>query len=182
MDSIFTYFLLFLAGVTALITYLILPRLPVIALASAAAVALVAGVWWHWNHFSTEYRLSTWQEGLRNYASYAMVFLVILMSYGVYAFAKGGSGPGSLQATAVNAQTNMANAVNAVAEILPAPLNFTVPTPAANVGANANKKNNSRNNTGGLLGLNLGLGGEEISVSSANNTKKNNSSSGNFLI
>ena len=101
MDSIFTTFLLFLAALTALLTYLIVPRMPVVALTSAASVALVAGVWWHWTQFSVDYRTSTWQESLRNYASYALLLVVILLSYGFYVF--GWSG-GSLQAYAQQAQ------------------------------------------------------------------------------
>jgi hypothetical protein len=40
-----------------------------------------------------DYRLSTWQEQLRNYGSIVMVLVVILLSYGVYAvgFSGGGS-------------------------------------------------------------------------------------------
>jgi hypothetical protein len=90
MEFMFTMFLLFFAALTSLLTYLFIPRLPVVALASGAAVVLTAVVWWHWTQFSEEYRLSTWQEGLRNYASYALVLLVILLSYGFYAFAWNG--------------------------------------------------------------------------------------------
>jgi cbb3-type cytochrome oxidase subunit 3 len=38
-----------------------------------------------------EYRTSTWQEQLRNYASYALLLVVILLSYGFYVFAYSGS-------------------------------------------------------------------------------------------
>ena len=92
MESLATYFMLFFAGVSALITYLVLPRIPVVAVGSIAAVALVAGVWWHWNQFATEYRTSTWQESLRSWGSYIMVFAVIFLSYGVYAVTTGPSG------------------------------------------------------------------------------------------
>ena len=90
MDSLFTTFLLFIAAITALISYLIIPHIPVVALMSAAAIALAAGVWWHWTQFSIEYRLSTWQEQLRNYASYAILLVVILLSYTFYIFGWGG--------------------------------------------------------------------------------------------
>jgi hypothetical protein len=90
MDSLFTTFLLFIAAITALISYLIIPHIPVVALMSAAAIALAAGVWWHWTQFSIEYRLSTWQEQLRNYASYAILLVVILLSYAFYIFGWGG--------------------------------------------------------------------------------------------
>ena len=93
MDSVITTFLLFIAAIVALLSYLIIPRVPVVALVSGAAITLAAGVWWHWTQFSVDYRLSTWQEQLRNYGSFIMVLLVILLSYGFYAvgFTGGGS-------------------------------------------------------------------------------------------
>ena len=91
MDSIFTVFLLFLAALTALLSYLLLPTIPVTVLTTVAAIALAAGAWWHWTQFGTEYRLSTWQENLRNYASYAILLVVILLSYAFYVFAWSGT-------------------------------------------------------------------------------------------
>jgi hypothetical protein len=91
MESLFTTFLVFLAGITALISYLIIPYIPVVVLMTAAAVALAGGVWWHWTQFGVDYRTSTWQEQLRNYASYVMLLVVILLSYAFYAFTWGGN-------------------------------------------------------------------------------------------
>ena len=85
MDSLLSIFLLFIAGITALLTYLVVPYVPVVALVSAAAIVLAAGIWWHWTQFAIDYRASTWQEQLRNNASYAMVAVVILFSYAFYA-------------------------------------------------------------------------------------------------
>ena len=94
MDSVITTFLLFIAAIVALLSDLIIPRVPVVALVSGAAITLAAGVWWHWTQFSVDYRLSTWQEQLRNYGSFIMVLLVILLSYGFYAVGfTGGSAP-----------------------------------------------------------------------------------------
>ena len=91
MDSIFTVFLLFLAALTALLSYLVMPSIPVTTLTLVAALLLAAGVWWHWNQFGVEYRLSTWQENLRNYASYAILVVVLLLSYAFYVFAWSGT-------------------------------------------------------------------------------------------
>jgi len=85
MDTLYTTFLLIIAAISAILTYAILPRIPVVLLASASAVALAGGVWWHLTQFSWEYRTSTWQEQLRNYAGFVMVFAVIVISYGFYA-------------------------------------------------------------------------------------------------
>lgn len=109
MDSLLSIFLLFIAAITALLTYMFIPHIPVVALVSAAAIALGAGIWWHWMQFSVDYRTSTWQEQLRNYASYAMVLLVILLSYGFYVFAYSGS---SLQQYAAQAGTALREAGN----------------------------------------------------------------------
>ena len=86
MESLFTTFLIFLAAITALLTYLIIPRVPVVTLAMAAAVALAGGVWWHWTQFAVDYRTSTWQEQLRSYASWALLLVIILLSYAFYVF------------------------------------------------------------------------------------------------
>jgi len=85
MDTLYTTFLLIIAAIAAILTYAILPRIPVVLLASASAIALAGGVWWHLTQFSWEYRTSTWQEQLRNYAGFVMVFAVIVMAYGFYA-------------------------------------------------------------------------------------------------
>jgi O-antigen/teichoic acid export membrane protein len=91
MDSILTTFLLFLAALTALLTYLVIPSLPIVTLAVGAAVALSAGLWWHWTQFSIDYRTSTWQEQLRSYASYVILFIFFLAVYIFYAFSWTGS-------------------------------------------------------------------------------------------
>lgn len=100
MESLLSAFLLFLAALTALLTYMYVPKMSVTALATAAAVVLALGVWWHWTQFSIEYRMSTWQETLRNYASYVIVLVVILLSYGFYVFSWNG---GTLQGLAQSA-------------------------------------------------------------------------------
>jgi hypothetical protein len=107
MDSLLSIFLLFIAGITALLTYMIVPYIPVVVLIMAASIALAAGVWWHWTQFSTDYRTSTWQEQLRNYASYVILLVVILLSYAFYVFAWSGS---SLQDYAARAGTAVRNA------------------------------------------------------------------------
>ena len=107
MESLLTAFLLFLAALTALLTYMYVPKMSVVALATGASVALAIGIWWHWTQFSTDYRLSTWQEALRNYASYVMVLVVILISYAFYVFSWNG---GTLQGLAVQAASSVRDA------------------------------------------------------------------------
>jgi len=107
MDSLLSIFLLFIAAITALLTYMIVPFMPISVLTSAAAIVLAAGVWWHWTQFSVDYRTSTWQEQLRNYASYALLLVVLLLSYAFYVFAYSGS---SLQQYAAQASEAVRNA------------------------------------------------------------------------
>jgi uncharacterized membrane protein len=91
MDSLLTTMLLFIAAITALLAYLVMPLLPSSSIVFGAAILLAVGVWWHWTQFGVEYRISTWQEQLRNYASYALVLVVILLAYGFYTLAWSGS-------------------------------------------------------------------------------------------
>jgi hypothetical protein len=102
MESLFSIFLLFVAAIVAVMTYVFVKSMSVVALTSAAAIALAAGVWWHWTQFSIDYRTSTWQEQLRNYASYVMVLVVVLLSYGFYVFAFSGSALQGYAASAIN--------------------------------------------------------------------------------
>lgn len=109
MDSILTLFYIFIAVLTALLAYLILPKIPTTILSIGAAVALAAGIWWHWKQFSVEYRLSTWQDNLRNYASYALLLLAILLSYGFYVFVWRTNG-GNIEAAFSQVKNSVMNA------------------------------------------------------------------------
>lgn len=107
MDSLFTTFLLFLAAIVAILTYMLIPMVSATAIVMTAAIALAVGVWWHWTQFAVDYRTATWPEQLRSYASYIVVLIVILVSYGVYAFASGG---GSIQDVATKTTSAVRNA------------------------------------------------------------------------
>ena len=135
MQSILTPFLLFLAAIVALLVYMFIPTIPNIALTTGAAILLAAGIWWHWTQFGVEYRTSTWQEQLRNYSSYVMVFVVILASYGFYVFAW--QSDGALKETAVRATNAARNASRQLATAL-----------TTNIGPRS-----ANVNSGGLTGL-----------------------------
>jgi hypothetical protein len=90
MDGLASLFMLFVAAIVGLLTYIVVPFTPITVLMLAAGAGLVGALWWHWTQFSTEYRTSTWQEQLRNYAAYVMVAVVILVSYTFYVFGWGG--------------------------------------------------------------------------------------------
>jgi hypothetical protein len=76
---------LLVAVLVGLLTYVIVPRIPTVILMISSLILLSGAIWWHWSQFSVDYRTSTWQESLRQYASYVVLLLVILVSYGVYA-------------------------------------------------------------------------------------------------
>jgi hypothetical protein len=144
MDSLFSGFLLFLAAITALLTYMIIPRIPVIVLTSGAAIALAAGVWWHWSHFAVDYRMSTWQEQLRSYASWVMVFVVILLSYAFYTFgwsssslqdyaAQAGQAIRSATRTVTSASARVSSNIFASSESEPRPAEREESTPSLNL-------------------------------------------------
>jgi len=113
MDSLLSVFLLFVAAIFALLTYLVVPAINAMTLVLAASVLLVAGVWWHWTQFGIEYRTSTWQLQLRNYASYALVLVVILLSYGFYTLSYSAS---SLQQIVTNVTASARNATRRTVE------------------------------------------------------------------
>lgn len=152
MESLMTKFLLFLAAITGLITYLIVPQLPVAAIMVGAAAALVGGIWWHWSQFAVEYRTSTWQEQLRNYASYVMLVVVILLSYLFYSFMTN-DGPARAQAairsSGRKATETMSRSLSGMSNTL-----FSSPTPSPSPAASSRSLNLNRN-----FGLGLGGGG-----------------------
>lgn len=154
MDGYSAVVLLFFGYVVGQITFFAVPYLPVAILTGASAVALAAVLLWHWTQFSVEYRLSTWQEGLRNYASYFFVFLVILLSYGFYVFSRNG---GSVAAVAQQAQSASRNALNRSSRAIAQVFQPAEPSPPSSLSIfrqNTNRNTNAANaakNAGGIL-------------------------------
>ena len=72
----------------AFVVFFFLPRFAPLVLAVVSLVLLFGGVYQHYNQFSSEYRLSTWQFGLVNYAPYILLggLLFSIISYFVYIF------------------------------------------------------------------------------------------------
>jgi hypothetical protein len=161
MQSILTPFLLFLAAIVALLTYMFIPTIPNIALTTGAAILLAAGIWWHWTQFGVEYRTSTWQEQLRNYSSYVMVFVVILASYGFYVFAW--QNDGALKETAVRATNAARNASRQMTAAL-----------TTNIGGNAGPRATNSGGLSGLFNSNRGNVGTNLG-------RRNTEGSANFL-
>lgn len=68
--------LLFLMAI--IVAYAISPHLTPIIVLILSIVFLTFGVYTHYQIFASEYRLSTWQDGLKNYAPAVMIIAIIL--------------------------------------------------------------------------------------------------------
>ena len=135
-------FYIFIAVLTALLMYLVLPYIPLSVLTIGASVALAVGVWWHWKQFSVEYRLSTWQEMLRNYASYALLLLAILLSYGFYVFVWTSNG-GNVEAAFNQVKNSVMNAGRLASERASQSLSAVGTALSSNLGPNRNANRNA---------------------------------------
>jgi len=65
--------------ISAIFVFMVLPRMGTVILAVVCAVALVGVLIHHYSMFSSEYRLSTWQNGLAAYAPLVLLALAILI-------------------------------------------------------------------------------------------------------
>jgi hypothetical protein len=79
---------LFLPGllvllISSIFVFMVLPRMGNVVLAVACALTLVAVLLHHYNMFASEYRLSTWQNGLSAYAPVIILGFAILIVIGV---------------------------------------------------------------------------------------------------
>ena len=65
--------------ISAIFVFMVIPRMGTVILAIVCAVALVGVLIHHYSMFSSEYRLSTWQNGLVAYTPIIMIALAILI-------------------------------------------------------------------------------------------------------
>lgn len=70
----------------AAVVFFVLPRFGPFVLAIISAILLAFGIYQHRYYFSSEYRLSTWQQGLMSFSPYAMVggLLLVIAVYVLY--------------------------------------------------------------------------------------------------
>ena len=150
MESLFTIFLLFVAAIVAILTYMYVPYMPIVALTSASAIALAAGMWWHWTQFAEDYERSTWPNQLRKYASYVMVAIVLLVSYGFYVLVYNGSSLQELASRTVSSARNagsratsaISSGVSRVQSALTEEASAPAPAPYVNRNAGRNRSAN----------------------------------------
>jgi len=157
---------LFLVSIA--ITFIIAPKATPLMAAILSIIFLTYGVYQHYKLFAYEYRLSTWQEGLKIYAPAIMILAIILyIIYGILAFFTGGVVPvpsiPNVNLPSVNDVTSqITNSINNVTESISNTANNMVSL------NNSNKGNNVVNSITNSLGLN-------------NKNKKNNNLSRSFL-
>jgi predicted PurR-regulated permease PerM len=145
------------------ITFMIAPNATPIMAAILSIIFLTFGVYQHYKLFAYEYRLSTWQEGLKIYSPAIMLFAIILyIIYGMLAFFTGGVVPvPNVNLPSVNDVTSqITNSINNVTE--------SITNTANNVISLNNKGNSITNSIATSLGVN-------------NKNKKNNNLSRSFL-
>jgi hypothetical protein len=78
--------------VVILICIFLIPRLAPSILAITALVLLILGLYHHYALFANEYRMSTWQEGLKFWAGPVMIALLILTIVGYFTIFLGSGG------------------------------------------------------------------------------------------
>ena len=92
MEFFIPSLLLFLVSIG--ITFTIAPRFTPLVVAILSIGFLTLGVYQHYKMFASEYRLSTWQQGLKIYAPALMIgAIIIFIIYAILAFFTKGSVP-----------------------------------------------------------------------------------------
>jgi len=149
--------------ISALIVFLVLPRLGATFLVGLSVVLLIGCLYSHYTLFGSEYRYSTWQERLKWYGPvvmYGALALGIIIYLG-YLFT-GSSSPlpttnlsSTTNNSVVEAINNTAKVANEVANNVVNTTNNVANTIANNVGLSNNKPYNKQNNVlsnlGGIL-------------------------------
>lgn len=148
---------LFLFLVAIAVSFLIAPKTTPLIASILSIVFLIYGVYDHYTMFASEYRLSTWQEGVKIYAPAIMIIAIILfVIYGILSFFTSGQVP------------------------VPSVPNITLPTTntvtESIVNSISNVANNISNTTNNMLSLN---GENDLSNENRNKNKNNMNKSNN---
>jgi hypothetical protein len=157
-------FLLFLG-----IAFYFVPKATPMIAAILSIIFLIYGVREHSKMFASEYRLSTWQDGLKMYAPAIMIIVIIVfVIYSIMAFFTGGSVPipsmPNVEIPTMNGlATNLTNSLNTAKNTISDGLNFN----------GANKGNNKGNNNSVLGSL---MNNNTNTNNRGNNKNKNNGS------
>lgn len=153
---------LFLFLVSLAITAWVAPKATPAMAAILSAVFLTYGVYHHQKLFAAEYRLSTWQEGLKIYAPAIMILAVLLVVfYGILSFFTSGKvpvpalpnvslpTPNSITGTLTNSMESIGNSftnsLNSLTSVANNNANSLMNRIGNSIGLNQNKNQNQRN-------------------------------------
>lgn len=161
--------------IAVLVSFFLVPKATPMTAAILAIAFLTYGVYDHYQLFASEYKLSTWQEGLKIYAPFIMVGVIIMYSiYGMIAFFTGGavpvpsipdmpSMPTMGNVPSLNQMSNqMTNTLNNVANSIE---NATSNIFSNNKGNNGSSFKNSITNFANNLGNSLGFNNNQNKLS-----------------
>ena len=150
--------------IAVLVSFFLVPKATPMTAAILAIAFLTYGVYDHYQLFASEYKLSTWQEGLKIYAPFIMVGVIIMYSiYGMVAFFTGGavpvpslpSMPTMDNVPSLNQMSNqMTNTLNDVANSIENATSNIFSNNGNNGSSFKNSITNFANNLGNSLGFN----------------------------
>jgi hypothetical protein len=144
-------------AVAGIVVFTILPRFGPMVLLVLSLALLMFGLYHHWSHFASEYRLSTWQDNFKTYGPgiTIAIMIIFLMIFILSYFGKSGAVPAPNMPSAGEIMSNVNTAVNTA-------LNNT-----------ANTINNAINNT--IRNVNSAYDNLVNNVNTANVRNKNRS-------
>ena len=144
---------LFLPGllvllISAIFVFMVLPRMGTVVLAVACGLSLMAVLLHHYNMFASEYRLSTWQNGLAAYAPLVVLgfAIIIVISVAVSLFT-GKSVMETIQAPIEKLQSGITESIQA----MPSAVSATNPVTSTINNAIKNGSTATKNNTKSLI-------------------------------
>lgn len=114
--------------ITLYISSLVLPTITPLIASVLSIVFLSFGVYQHYKMFASEYRLSTWHEGLKAYSPAAMIVaIMVFIIYSIFAFFNNGSIPvpsirnriNSMNENSMNENSMNENSMNSMNENSP---------------------------------------------------------------
>jgi hypothetical protein len=153
--------LLFLVSIA--VTAVLAPKATPLIASLLSIAFLTYGVYHHHRLFAAEYRLATWQEGLKLYAPAVMIMAVVLVIlYGVLSFFTSGQVPiPSLPNVSLPSPNSITNSITSSMEGAVNSMNNML-------SLGANNKNNRGNNSAASLMNSLGLNGNKNNKGSNN--------------
>jgi hypothetical protein len=168
----------FIPGIVLFILFLFVafyfaPKATPMIAAILSIIFLIYGVREHSKMFASEYRLSTWQDGLKMYAPAIMIIVIIIfVIYSIMAFFTGGSVPvpsmPNVEMPTMNGlATNLTNSLNTAKNTIADGLNFN----------GTNKGNNRGNNRGNNNSLLDSLMNNNTNTNNRGNNKNKNNGS-----